>query len=135
MDPQPLLHELGEQGALPAVVEPHRAIDAEKTEHKWDGIPTIKAPSDKILVAVAGGTGADTMQGARDAVQIGVVGTQARHQATFRHIQNRLSRLQSLPALVQGPCRCKNYVNIVLDAYKLTKPIPILYMLKVLIGL
>ena len=66
-DPLPLLRELGEIGALPDVVELHRAIDAEKTEYQWGSIPEIKALSSKILVAVAGGIRADTIGAARDA--------------------------------------------------------------------
>lgn len=66
-DPMPKLRELDELGALPDVVELHRAIDAEKTEHQWGSIPEIKALSDKILVAVAGGIRADTIQDARGA--------------------------------------------------------------------
>ncbi|HDN65473.1 MAG TPA: bifunctional 5,6,7,8-tetrahydromethanopterin hydro-lyase/3-hexulose-6-phosphate synthase [Methanosarcinales archaeon] len=66
-DPLPLLRELGEIGALPDVVELHRAIDAEKTEYQWGSIPEIKALSSKILVAVAGGIRADTIRAARDA--------------------------------------------------------------------
>ncbi|MEA1894381.1 MAG: bifunctional 5,6,7,8-tetrahydromethanopterin hydro-lyase/3-hexulose-6-phosphate synthase [Euryarchaeota archaeon] len=66
-DPLPLLRELGELGALPDVVELHRAIDAEKTEYQWGSIPEIKALSSKILVAVAGGIRADTIQDALDA--------------------------------------------------------------------
>jgi len=63
-DPMPKLRELDELGALPDVVELHRAIDAEKTEHQWGSIPEIKALSSKILVAVAGGIRADTIQDA-----------------------------------------------------------------------
>lgn len=63
-DPMPKLRELDELGALPDVIELHRAIDAEKTEHQWGSIPEIKALSDKILVAVAGGIRADTIQDA-----------------------------------------------------------------------
>ncbi|MEA1869967.1 MAG: bifunctional 5,6,7,8-tetrahydromethanopterin hydro-lyase/3-hexulose-6-phosphate synthase [Euryarchaeota archaeon] len=63
-DPRPLLRELGELGALPDVVELHRAIDAEKTEYQWGSIPEIKALPSKILVAVAGGIRADTIQDA-----------------------------------------------------------------------
>jgi len=63
-DPLPKLRELDELGVLPDVVELHRAIDAEKTEHQWGSIPEIKALSDKILVAVAGGIRADTIQDA-----------------------------------------------------------------------
>ncbi len=63
-DPLPKLRELGELGVLPDVVELHRAIDAEKTEHQWGSIPAIKALSSKILVAVAGGIRADTIQDA-----------------------------------------------------------------------
>jgi bifunctional enzyme Fae/Hps len=63
-DPMPKLRELDELEALPDVVELHRAIDAEKTEHQWGSIPEIKALSKKILVAVAGGIRADTIQDA-----------------------------------------------------------------------
>ncbi|MEA3282761.1 MAG: bifunctional 5,6,7,8-tetrahydromethanopterin hydro-lyase/3-hexulose-6-phosphate synthase [Euryarchaeota archaeon] len=66
-DPRPLLRELGELGVLPDVVELHRAIDAEKTEYQWGSIPEIKALSSKILVAVAGGIRADTIQDAKGA--------------------------------------------------------------------
>ena len=63
-DPVPVLQKLD---ALPDVVELHRAIDAEKTEYQWGSIPAIKALSDRILVAVAGGIRADTMRDAMDA--------------------------------------------------------------------
>ncbi|MCK5660382.1 MAG: bifunctional 5,6,7,8-tetrahydromethanopterin hydro-lyase/3-hexulose-6-phosphate synthase [Methanosarcinales archaeon] len=45
----------------PDVVELHRAIDIEHTEHAWGAIEHIKALSDKILVAVAGGIRVETM--------------------------------------------------------------------------
>ncbi|KAF5416871.1 MAG: Bifunctional enzyme Fae/Hps [Candidatus Methanogaster sp.] len=66
-DPRPLLRELDKLEALPDVVELHRAIDAEKTEYQWGSIPEIKALSSKILVAVAGGIRADTIQDAKGA--------------------------------------------------------------------
>jgi len=60
-DPLPKLRELKELGCLPDVVELHRAIDLEDTEHQWGSIPEIKSLSDKILIAVAGGIRADTI--------------------------------------------------------------------------
>lgn len=45
----------------PDVVELHRAIDIEHTEHAWGAIEHIKALSPKILVAVAGGIRVETM--------------------------------------------------------------------------
>lgn len=63
-DPMPMLRELD---VLPDVVELHRAIDAEDTEYQWDSIPEIKALSDRILIAVAGGIRTDTMRAAMDA--------------------------------------------------------------------
>lgn len=57
-DPVAVLKQLKE---LPNVVELHRAIDIEHTEHAWGNIQDIKALSPKILVAVAGGIRIDTM--------------------------------------------------------------------------
>ena len=45
----------------PDVVELHRAIDIEHTAHAWGAIKDIKALSEKILVAVAGGIRVETM--------------------------------------------------------------------------
>ncbi|MEA1945335.1 MAG: bifunctional 5,6,7,8-tetrahydromethanopterin hydro-lyase/3-hexulose-6-phosphate synthase, partial [Euryarchaeota archaeon] len=63
-DPVPMLQKLD---VLPDVVELHRAIDAESTEYQWGSIPAIRALSDRILVAVAGGIRADTVRDAMDA--------------------------------------------------------------------
>lgn len=89
-DPLPKLRELDELGALPDVVELHRAIDAEKTEHQWGSIPEIKALSSKILVAVAGGIRADTIQDALAAgADILVVGRAITNAKDVRQVAER----------------------------------------------
>ncbi|TQD24903.1 bifunctional 5,6,7,8-tetrahydromethanopterin hydro-lyase/3-hexulose-6-phosphate synthase [Methanolobus vulcani] len=60
-DPVAVLKKLD---VLPDVVELHRGIDIEETEHAWGNIDAIKALSPKILVAVAGGVRIDTMPAA-----------------------------------------------------------------------
>ena len=60
-DPLSVLKQLDE---LPDVVELHRAIDVEDTEHAWGSIEEIKKLSPKILVAVAGGIRAHTIPAA-----------------------------------------------------------------------
>jgi len=60
-DPVAVLKQLD---VLPDVVELHRGIDIEETEHAWGNIDAIKALSPKILVAVAGGVRIDTMPAA-----------------------------------------------------------------------
>jgi bifunctional enzyme Fae/Hps len=60
-DPVAVLKKLD---VLPDVVELHRGIDIEETEHAWGNIEAIKALSPKILVAVAGGVRIDTMPAA-----------------------------------------------------------------------
>ncbi|SFM77013.1 bifunctional 5,6,7,8-tetrahydromethanopterin hydro-lyase/3-hexulose-6-phosphate synthase [Methanolobus profundi] len=60
-DPVAVLKQLD---VLPDVVELHRGIDIEETEHAWGNIDDIKALSPKILVAVAGGVRIDTMPAA-----------------------------------------------------------------------
>ena len=60
-DPVAVLKQLD---VLPDVVELHRGIDIEETEHAWGNISEIKALSPKILVAVAGGVRIDTMPAA-----------------------------------------------------------------------
>jgi len=53
----------------PDVVELHRAIDAEDTDHAWGDIPALKkAAGGKLLVATAGGIRVDVV---RDAVRAG----------------------------------------------------------------
>ena len=63
-DPVSVLKQLDD---LPDVVELHRAIDIEDTEHAWGSIEGIKAISPKILVAVAGGVRVDTIPAALSA--------------------------------------------------------------------
>ncbi|WP_340820292.1 bifunctional 5,6,7,8-tetrahydromethanopterin hydro-lyase/3-hexulose-6-phosphate synthase [Methanolobus sp. WCC4] len=60
-DPVAVLKQLK---VLPDVVELHRGIDIEETEHAWGNIDDIKALSPKLLVAVAGGVRIDTMPAA-----------------------------------------------------------------------
>ncbi|AEH60139.1 formaldehyde-activating enzyme [Methanosalsum zhilinae DSM 4017] len=60
-DPLSVLKQLDE---LPDVVELHRAIDVEDTEHAWGSIEEIKKLSPRILVAVAGGIRAHTIPAA-----------------------------------------------------------------------
>lgn len=60
-DPVPLIKELVAQGAVPDVVELHRAIDIENTEPRWDSIEAIKKVSPKTFIAVAGGVKLDTI--------------------------------------------------------------------------
>jgi len=89
-DPLPLLHELDALEALPDVVELHRAIDVEKTEYQWGSIPAIKALSSKILVAVAGGIRADTIQDALTAgADILVVGRAITNAKDVRQVAER----------------------------------------------
>ncbi|NYT00952.1 MAG: bifunctional 5,6,7,8-tetrahydromethanopterin hydro-lyase/3-hexulose-6-phosphate synthase [Methanocellales archaeon] len=66
-DPKVLL---GQLTIMPDVVELHRAIDVESKEmkHAWRDIKDIKALSDKILVAVAGGIIAEN---AKEAIKSG----------------------------------------------------------------
>ena len=66
-DPIPVLKELKELGEMPDVVELHRAIDIEETEHAWGSIDAIKEINPKILVAVAGGIRSDTIPDALSA--------------------------------------------------------------------
>ena len=55
-NPVKLIKELKDLGALPEVVEMHRAIDAENTEYNWGDIKEIKkVAGSKLLVATAGG--------------------------------------------------------------------------------
>ncbi len=54
--PADIIGKLAASGALPDVVEMHRAIDTEGEEYNWGDIPAIrKAANDKILIATAGG--------------------------------------------------------------------------------
>ncbi len=54
--PADLVKELAKKGAVPDIVEMHRAIDTEGDEYNWGDIPAIKkAAGGKLLVATAGG--------------------------------------------------------------------------------
>jgi len=54
--PAELIEKLAKEGAVPSIVEMHRAIDAEGDEYNWGDIPAIKeAAGGKLLVATAGG--------------------------------------------------------------------------------
>jgi bifunctional enzyme Fae/Hps len=54
--PAALIEKLAKEGAVPSIVEMHRAIDAEGDEYNWGDIPAIKeAAGGKLLVATAGG--------------------------------------------------------------------------------
>jgi len=89
-DPLPKLVELDELGALPDVVELHRAIDIEETEHQWGSIPAIKELSDKILIAVAGGIRTDTIHDAITAgADILVVGRAITNAKDVRQVAER----------------------------------------------
>ena len=89
-DPLPKLVELDKLGALPDVVELHRAIDIEETEHQWGSIPAIKELSDKILIAVAGGIRADTIHDALKAgADILVVGRAITNAKDVRQVAER----------------------------------------------
>ena len=52
IDPLPMLARLE---FMPNVVELHRAIDIEETDHQWGGIFDIKELNNRTLIAVAGG--------------------------------------------------------------------------------
>ncbi|WP_421908789.1 bifunctional 5,6,7,8-tetrahydromethanopterin hydro-lyase/3-hexulose-6-phosphate synthase [Methanolacinia petrolearia] len=54
--PADLIKELAKKGAVPDIVEMHRAIDTEGDEYNWGDIPAIKkAAGGKLIVATAGG--------------------------------------------------------------------------------
>ena len=60
-DPIPLLKELKEIKAVPDVIELHRGIDIETTEHAWGSIGEIKKICPKTFIAVAGGVKLDAV--------------------------------------------------------------------------
>jgi bifunctional enzyme Fae/Hps len=86
-DPVAVLKQLKE---LPDVVELHRAIDIEHTEHAWGNIQSIKALSPRILVAVAGGIRIDTMPDALKAgADILVVGRAITNAKDVRQVAEK----------------------------------------------
>lgn len=86
-DPVAVLKQLKE---LPDVVELHRAIDIEHTEHAWGNIQSIKALSPRMLVAVAGGIRIDTMPDALKAgADILVVGRAITNAKDVRQVAEK----------------------------------------------
>lgn len=98
-DPVSVLKQLDE---LPDVVELHRAIDIEETEHAWGSIEGIKALSPKILVAVAGGVRVDTIPAALDAgADILVVGRAITNAKDVRQVAEQFIEGLNKPEIDQ----------------------------------
>jgi bifunctional enzyme Fae/Hps len=98
-DPVSVLKQLDE---YPDVVELHRAIDIEETEHAWGSIEGIKALSPKILVAVAGGVRVDTIPAALDAgADILVVGRAITNAKDIRQVAEQFIEGLNKPEIDQ----------------------------------
>ena len=98
-DPISVLKQLDD---LPDVVELHRAIDIEETEHAWGSIEGIKALSPKILVAVAGGVRVDTIPAALDAgADILVVGRAITNAKDVRQVAEQFIEGLNKPEIDQ----------------------------------
>lgn len=101
-DPVKVLEELKKLGRLPDIVELHRGIDIEETEHAWGSIGAIKTISSKILVAVAGGVRIDTMQTALNAgADILVVGRAITNAKDVRQIAEKFIEGLNKPEIDQ----------------------------------
>ena len=86
-DPVAVLEQLD---VYPDVVELHRGIDVETSEHAWGSIEGIKALSPKILVAVAGGVRINTMPDALSAgADILVVGRAITNAKDVRQVAEK----------------------------------------------
>jgi bifunctional enzyme Fae/Hps len=86
-DPVAVLKQLD---VLPDVVELHRGIDIEETEHAWGNIDNIKALSPKILVAVAGGVRINTMpQALKAGADVLVVGRAITNAKDVRQVAEK----------------------------------------------
>jgi bifunctional enzyme Fae/Hps len=86
-DPVAVLKKLD---VLPDVVELHRGIDIEETEHAWGNIDDIKALSPKILVAVAGGVRINTMpQALKAGADVLVVGRAITNAKDVRQVAEK----------------------------------------------
>jgi bifunctional enzyme Fae/Hps len=86
-DPVAVLKQLD---VLPDVVELHRGIDIEETEHAWGNIDDIKALSPKILVAVAGGVRINTMpQALKAGADVLVVGRAITNAKDVRQVAEK----------------------------------------------
>ncbi len=98
-DPVSVLKQLDD---LPDVVELHRAIDIEETEHAWGSIEGIKALSPKILVAVAGGVRVDTIPAALSAgADILVVGRAITNSKDVRQVAEQFIEGLNKPEIDQ----------------------------------
>ena len=98
-DPVSVLKQLDE---FPDVVELHRAIDVEETEHAWGSIGDIKKLSPKILVAVAGGIRADTISDALKAgADILVVGRAITNAKDVRQVAEQFIEGLNKPEIDQ----------------------------------
>ncbi len=98
-DPVSVLKQLDD---LPDVVELHRAIDIEDTEHAWGSIEGIKALSPKILVAVAGGVRVDTIPAALNAgADILVVGRAITNAKDVRQVAEQFIEGLNKPEIDQ----------------------------------
>ncbi|HJH30910.1 MAG TPA: bifunctional 5,6,7,8-tetrahydromethanopterin hydro-lyase/3-hexulose-6-phosphate synthase [Methanosarcinaceae archaeon] len=98
-DPVSVLKQLDD---LPDVVELHRAIDIEETEHAWGSIKGIKALSPKILVAVAGGVRVDTISDALGAgADILVVGRAITNAKDVRQVAEQFIEGLNKPEIDQ----------------------------------
>ncbi|MGP8323440.1 MAG: bifunctional 5,6,7,8-tetrahydromethanopterin hydro-lyase/3-hexulose-6-phosphate synthase [Methanosarcinaceae archaeon] len=98
-DPVSILKQLDD---LPDVVELHRAIDIEDTEHAWESIEDIKALSSKILVAVAGGVRVDTISDALGAgADILVVGRAITNAKDVRQVAEQFIEGLNKPEIDQ----------------------------------
>ncbi|WP_321419686.1 bifunctional 5,6,7,8-tetrahydromethanopterin hydro-lyase/3-hexulose-6-phosphate synthase [uncultured Methanomethylovorans sp.] len=104
-DPVAVLAELKKVGSLPDVVELHRGIDIEGTEHAWGSIADIKAfstESHKVLVAVAGGIRIDTMPLALKAgADILVVGRAITNAKDVRQVAEKFIEGMNKPEIDQ----------------------------------
>jgi 3-hexulose-6-phosphate synthase (EC 4.1.2.43) len=71
----------------PDIVELHRAIDAEDSEHRWGDIEAVrKAAGKKILIATAGGIKVDVVKAAlKSGADILVVGRAITMSKDIRH--------------------------------------------------
>lgn len=86
-DPVAVLKQLD---VLPDVVELHRGIDIEETEHAWGNIDEIKALSPKLLVAVAGGVRINTMpQALKAGADVLVVGRAITNAKDVRQVAEK----------------------------------------------
>ncbi|MGP8321920.1 MAG: bifunctional 5,6,7,8-tetrahydromethanopterin hydro-lyase/3-hexulose-6-phosphate synthase [Methanosarcinaceae archaeon] len=98
-DPVSILKQLND---LPDVVELHRAIDIENTEHAWGSIEGIKLLSPKILVAVAGGVRVDTIPAALGAgADILVVGRAITNAKDVRQVAEQFIEGLNKPEIDQ----------------------------------